>query len=308
MILGFYLWRLISAIVTTLPTSLANRMARGIGVLVYYVWFTRRQVARENFSRVLARPVDDPLVGRVARRAFSGYCVYLLEMMRYPRISLEEMRARVQIEEDSVLQELLARDQPLIVVSAHFGNMDYAAAVAAERYRRFTLAAETIKPIQLFEYLARVRSERGADLVPYDRAPRKIIQAIKQKQIVGFLIDFGINAQRDMNTTEVTFFGERTRFPSSPAILAQRFGAPLVVASTPIGKDGRIHVHIEPPIHLPHAMPREQAEREGMQRVAESLEKCIRAHPDQWYVFRPIWPTRAARPPLLKRLTAAFSD
>jgi lauroyl/myristoyl acyltransferase len=33
-----------------------------------------------------------------------------------------------------------------------------------------------------------------------------------------------------------------------------------------------------------------------MQQVADRFEKFIRQNPEQWYVFRPMWPqTRAAR-------------
>lgn len=307
--LGLYIWRFASAAVAVLPAPVVETVARGIGVVIYYSWVTRQNVARDNFGRVLGKKPRDPEVGRVARRALSNYCVYILDMLRYPRVPFERFEQRVEIREEERLKDVLAEDKPLIVVSAHFGNMDYAAAVAAKRYRRFTLAAETIKPVELFEYLARLRSERGTDLIPYDRAPRKIIEAIRRKEIVGFLIDFGVNSQKDIHNVEVTFFGDRTRFPSSPAILAQRFGAPLLVAFTHVTDEGRIEVDIEPPIYIPADQPREDVERQVMQLVAQRFEKYISAHPDQWYVFRPMWPRpQPRRRPLLKRLTAALND
>lgn len=305
--LGLYLWRFASSVVAFAPQPLVHSVARSVGALIYYSWVTRQGVARENFARVLQRDPRDPEVGRVARRALSNYCAYIADMMRYPSVPFAEFERRVRIHEDESLREVMALDKPLIVVSAHFGNMDYAAAVAAKRYRRFTLAAETIKPIELFDYLARLRSERGTDLVPYDRAPRKIIEAIRRKEIVGFLIDFGVNAQKDIHTAQVSFFGEHTTFPSSPAILAQRFSAPILVAFTHITRDGAIEVSIDPPIFIPRELPREQVELETMQHVAERFEKFIAAHPEQWYVFRPMWP-RAPRRTLLKRLTAVLSD
>ena len=102
----------------------------------------------------------------------------------------------------------------------------------------------------------RVRAENGVDLIPYDQAPRKIIEALKRKEIVGFLIDFGINAHKDINTVPVQFFGARTDFPSSPAILAQRYDAPVFVAFARVGEHKEIHIEIEPPIYVPRSLSR----------------------------------------------------
>ena len=70
-------------------------------------------------------------------------------MMRYPEVSRAEFRRQVHIHVDPATNAVLMQDRPLVLVSAHFGNMDYAAPAAVERYRKMTLAAETIKPIEL---------------------------------------------------------------------------------------------------------------------------------------------------------------
>ncbi len=289
MILAYYLWRFLSWLVAYLPPSLTDAIARGGGASVYYVWPARRRIARENFAHVLGRPPNDPAVGRVVRSSFSNYCRYLVAVMRYPSIPVEQLEQRVAIHESEEFRRAMTGKTPIVMISAHFGNMDYASAVATRRYGRFTLAAETIHPVQLFQYLARIRSERGVDLIPYDRAPRKILEAVKRKEWVGFLIDFGVNDQKDITNTEVLFFGAPTRFPASPAILAQRTGAPILVCHTWVDQE-RINCVIEDPLFIPKEMPKEEAARMAMQQVAHLMEKFIRAHPEQWYVYRAMWP------------------
>lgn len=276
-----------------LPPSLAEKIARGLGAGTYYVWRNKRRVARENFARVLNKPVNHPLVGRVARTSFTNYTVYLLNMLRYDRVTLDEFRRQVRFDIEPRAHALLMQDRPVILVSAHFGNMDYAAPAAVDRYRPITMAAETIKPPELFDHLARLRSAHGIHLIPYDRAPRKIIEALKRNEIVGFMLDFGINSHKDINTVAVTFFGEKTSFPASAVILAQRYQAPMVVSFAQIGPAGEIHIRTSPPIFVPSDLPREQAERETMQCIAGHFEQMIGSHPEQWYIFRPIWPQSA---------------
>lgn len=273
-----------------LPPSLAEKIARGLGTGTYYVWFTKRRVARENFAHVLHLPPNDPRVGRVARKSFSNYTVYILNMLRYQHVSNDEFFRRVHFEISSETHNLLQQPRPVIVVSAHFGNMDFAAPAAVKRYRPMTMAAETIKPVELFEHLARLRSQHGIHLIPYDRAPRKIIEALKHNEIVVFMLDFGINAHKDINTVPVTFFGETTHFPSSPALLAQRYNAPIIVSFAHIGAGEEIHIEVQDPLFVPTGLAREQAEQLMMQRVAEGFEKSLCKHPEQWYVYRPMWP------------------
>src|SRR5512141_1776344 len=119
----FFAWQTMTEVVAALPPSLAERVARGVGTSAYYLWFTRRRVARENFARVLSQAPNAPSVGRVARRSFGNYTVYLLNMMRYPHIPREEFLQRVEMHVDPATHELLQQDRPKIFVSAHFGNM-----------------------------------------------------------------------------------------------------------------------------------------------------------------------------------------
>lgn len=290
---GFFVWHTMSEVMGALPPSLAEKIARGLGAGTYYVWRNKRRVTRENFARVLNKPANHPQVGRVARTSFSNYTVYILNMLRYDRVTLDEFRSQVHFDIDPKTHALLLQDRPVIFVSAHFGNMDYAAPAAVARYRPITMAAETINPPELFDHLARLRSAHGIHLIPYDRAPRKIIEALKRKEIVGFMLDFGINSHKDINTTPVTFFGEKTTFPASAVILAQRYQAPMVVSFAQIGPNDEIHIRTSPPIFVPRDQPREQVERDTMQRIAEDFERIIRAYPDQWYIFRPIWPAKS---------------
>ena len=290
MIIGYFLWRFVSWLVSISPPRLADTIAGGSATTAYYIWWSRRKVARENFARVLGKHPNDPAVGRVARSSFANFGRYLVEVMRFPKVTMDQLEQRVVIHETDEFRRMMSRNTPIIAISAHFGNMDYASAVATRRYRPFTLAAETIQPVQLFRYLARVRAERGVALIPYDHAPRKIIEALKRKEVVGFLIDFGVNNHKDIATTEIMFFGAPTRFPASPAILAQRTGAAILVVHSYLDRERRIHSLIEDPIYVDKALPREEAAQATMQAVAQKMEKFIREHPDQWYVYRAMWP------------------
>lgn len=305
---GFFVWNVMREAMGALPPTLAAKIARGLGFGTYYLMREKRRIALENFAHVLDKPVKDPAVKRVARESFINYTVYLLHLLRFENATPDELTRRVHFESAPETEAALQLDYPIIMVSIHFGNMDYAGPAAIKRYRPLTIAAETIKPVDLFEHLARVRAKHGMYLIPYDRAPRKIIEALKRKELIAFMLDIGINGFEDLNRAPVTFFGKPTLFPSNPLILAQRYNAPLFCIFAHNGSDEDIHVHIDGPFHIPKHLPRAQAERQVMQQIAASFERTIRAHPAQWYIYRPMWESDASTSTLRRASDSTSPD
>ena len=69
-----------------------------------------------------------------------------------------------------------------------------------------------------------------------------------------------------------------------------RTGAPILVVHTFVDADKHIQSMIADPIYVPKEWTREQAAHATMQAVAQKMEQFIREHPEQWYVYRAMWP------------------
>ncbi len=289
MIALYWLWRLGMFLASLVPPRWSFAAAGAVGNSAYYLFPLRRRVARENFSHVLGRPPEDPEVGRVARQSFQNYARYLRDVLLYPRISMSELERRVVIHSKDHVDTAIAHGKGAILVSAHFGNMDVPSAVIANRYRPITLVGETLRPPQLMDLLTRMRDARNVHLFPYDRAPRKILEALKRNEMTGFLLDFGITHHLDIATVDVCFFGTTTPFPAGPAQLALLTGAPILVGHTRVMTDGVIHVYVTEPIVAQRTGNRPEDTRVIMQEIANRFEIFIRQHPEQWYMFRPMW-------------------
>ena len=63
----------------------------------YLVWPTKRRWSNRNFGYVLGLPPGDRRVRRMALRAYLEYGRYLVELMRLPSRSPEEMAAMVPV-------------------------------------------------------------------------------------------------------------------------------------------------------------------------------------------------------------------
>jgi lauroyl/myristoyl acyltransferase len=90
----------------------------------------------------------------------------------------------------------------------------------------------------------------------------------------------------------VPFFGEETKVPAGPAVLALRSRVPIIPAAVFLRRRGLIEVVIGPPILVERrGRLREDVERITIELVAR-YEGLIRSAPEQWHVFQPFWPMR----------------
>lgn len=294
MIVLYWLWRLGGFFVKRLPRCLSMQAAGWLGVVTYYLMPLRRHVARENFARVLCKTPNDPEVGRITRCAFKNFARLLCDVMVYPSMSIQEIERRVTIHHSEYVQQALSYGKGAIFVSAHFGNMDLPSAFLAHRYAPITLVGETLRPPQLMDWFTRIRHARRVYLYPYESAPRKIIQALKRNEMTAFLLDFGVTHHFDITTVPVHFFNTETAFPAGPAQLALLTGAPILVGYARMLPDGRIEGEITPPILVQCSHNRRAVIQSTMQEIACRMEQFIRAHPEQWYIFRPMWKSNAS--------------
>ncbi len=289
MIAIYWLYRLSAWLTNLAPRRMSFAFASTVGTTAYYIMRARRRVARENFSHVLGKPANDPKVGLVARHAFRNYVRYIRDVMIYPTLGVAELEGRVRIHGQEQLERTLTVGKGAILVSAHFGNMDLPSAVAARQYKPMTLVAETLRPQKMMDFMTTMRSRRNVFLYPYDKAPRKMLEAIRRNEIIGMLLDFGVTHHLDIDTVPVQFFGTETKFPSGPAQLSRLTGAPIIVCHTRVMDNEKIDASLTEPIFVHRTRNRQCDLQKAMEEIAGRFEQFISQSPEQWYIFRPMW-------------------
>jgi len=98
-------------------------------------------------------------------------------------------------------------------------------------------------------------------------------------------------------------FGAWTTLPAGPAILAAKHGSAIVPFSINRLPDGTFRAVAGDPILVPSDSPSNLAI--ATQKVATALEGHISPAPEQWYIFKPIWPATAEEAARLEARNAA---
>ena len=292
--LGFWGWRVGAGIAQRLPARPLYAFAVVFGELGYVVWTAKRRIAKHNFAIVLGRPSTDREVAQVARRAFRNFAKYIVEIMRFPRLSVADFERLVAVEGWEHLRGALALGKGVIFVSIHFGNFELGGARIADEIP-LNVIADELENQRLMDLLVGNRAHKNITLLSPDGAAKKVLGALRRNEMVGLMMDLGPRAQA-FDIVEANFFGTPTAFPSVAANLARVSGAPIVVAAVVRGKDNTFTGIALPPIFVERTKQAADDVQRATQAIARGLETFVSRWPDQWYIFRPMWPQPVLAP------------
>jgi len=264
----------------------------------YLSWPARRRATRASLAHVLGTTPDDRRVDRLARRMYRNYGEYVVELMRLPTMPPGALVREVDLSAADEIEEARGLDRGVIMVGAHLGHNEAGAASVADRGWHVSVLGDDTEYRELFDHLSRQRAAWGIHLLPW-RNLRGMYTALRRHELVGMLVDWGYRP----DGVPVRLFGEWTTLPPGPATLAARTGAVIMPIAIPLLQSGTMRYRGEtsPLIEVASAEPAEIAR--ATQAIAAAMERAIRRYPDQWWVFKAMWPeTAQQKERLLARL------
>lgn len=286
--LTYYLHRLLGLIVPLIPPGLAYPLATRLGDLFYHLDKVTRANIHDNVAHILAgsqKSVGDSEA--IVRGVFRNMAKNFYDLFRVHTLSLAEIDRLVKVEGREHVERALSKGKGLIVVAAHFGNVDVVAQVPALWGLPVTGPAEHLKPEALFQYICSLRANRGFRLIPIDGPLFELFRALRRNEVVALAADRTIAGSGIV----VNFFGAPARLPDGHAQLSLRTGAPIIVGVGQRLPDNSVVVHLEPPLELESTGDRDRDARAGVEKVVAILERYIGQQPEQWVMSVPLWQT-----------------
>ncbi|MFE4549441.1 MULTISPECIES: phosphatidylinositol mannoside acyltransferase [unclassified Streptomyces] len=273
--------------VKTLPEPVAVRLGRTVADLA---WRKRgKGVLRleSNYARVVPDAGPERLA-ELSRAGMRSYLRYWMESFRLPAWSRERVRAGFAPRDVHHLTDGIASDRGVILALPHMGNWDLAGAwVTTELETPFTTVAERLKPESLYDRFVAYREGLGMEVLPHSggTAFGTLARRLRDGGLVCLV------AERDLSASgvEVKFFGETTRMPAGPALLAQQTGALLLPVTlwyddSPV-MQGRVH----PPVEVPETGTRAEKTSVMTQALADAFATGISDHPEDWHMLQRLW-------------------
>jgi KDO2-lipid IV(A) lauroyltransferase len=291
MMLGWYviygIVRLGARLAQILPINRAYAIAGFIFGWSFQLWSTKRRHTQENVARILDQHPEHPAVRQLAQDAWKNFGKYFVEFLRMPALHPSDLAQLVTVQGVPILERALAHPQGVIFVQAHFGNMDLPSTVLSRYNRAAVVAADSLKPPAMMRWAKRTRARWNLDLVPNKGCLPILQKTLEAGGLVGLAVDVGVHQKG--KGIGVKFFGEDSTFPAGPALLAQRTNAVIVPTCAIRQPDGRFTVVVDEPVVFQFTGDLAHDLQVVTQKMVHRLEAFIRAHPEQWYIFRPVW-------------------
>ena len=271
-----------------LPPRVGYGIASLIAGAIVRFKTTTYSTVSDNLRHVLGPQVDDRTLHKMVHRVIvhAGRVYYdFYRAANWPR---ERLVRAVQVSDRYIdlMKTQSGKGQGVFVLGLHMSAYDLAmVSIAARGFS--TQVLSLADPGEGFRVQDRLRASVGIDVTQISpQSLRLAIRRLGEGWVVFTGVDRPVAAERE----PVEFFGRPSNLPTGPARLALMSGATVLIARCRSDPGQGYSVDFTGPLEMVRLRDRQEAIRVNARRMAAVLEDYIRARPEQWLMFHPVWP------------------
>jgi len=299
----YLLIRVCSFMINLLPEGAALWIGRQLGNGMYFLDPEHREVAIQNLHIAFGHVKTEEQIRSIAKKSFQNLGMTAVEFLRIPKMTVENFKEKVAPEGmESFLKKVVEREKGILVLLSHLGNWEMMGLMSKVLGEPVVVLARPVKKNRWLDgFVFEVRKAAGLEVIPSEKAGKKVIRALSQNRIVGILIDQ--RAKRSEGVW-VDFFGRKAPTTPALAVLAMRTGVPVLPVFMIRNEHGRHHLLVKEFLQLVDTGDIKKDVETNTQIINDTLESVIRQYPDQWFWVHRRW-ERKKRPHHPRRLPKA---
>ena len=259
-------------------------------------WMAWRMMRQTNAAVAanLAVVMPEESTAALEHAALATYRQYArdtIDFLRALSASPEELESMFALPEENrrIFEDVLAQGRGGLLVTGHYGNWEAGGLLMSRVVRMpLTVVAMAESDEDVNRLRREIREQMGIATLEVRQSLDTALQIrrlLAENRFVAMLMDRHLGRDR----VAVNFFGRRTWFLQTPALMAYFTGAPLVVCFLERDRPGHFQTKAVGPIVVDRSLPRDEAVRQATQRVADAIEARVRANPHSWYHFYRYW-------------------
>lgn len=267
-----------------LPARGADACGAALGRLIGKLWRRRSQIAHENLSRAFP-DWNEKRVNEVAISVFANFGRTAFEILRITPSTSEALMVSVDAPSMDFMENAQRGGKGAILMSGHIGNWELLVGYLRARGYPIDVVVKPMRnPLSDALYNAR-RRDLQLGIIYTQTATRGIVQALRDKRLVAILAD----QHAGEDGVEVMFFGRKVSTPRGPAVLALKYGCPIITGCMIRTSAGRFRMEIDGPLTYRATGNQYEDVRAITQEFTLRLENHIRKYPDQWLWTHKRW-------------------
>jgi KDO2-lipid IV(A) lauroyltransferase len=283
----YLLVRLFVAVVQALSPSAARAVAGGLAWLAYRVDRRHRLVAQENLRHAFGDRLDDSRRDALVRAVYGHFCTLLVEIIQAPRrLHAHNWRHYLDLPHAGLLVDCLLSGRPLLIVTGHLGNWEIAGfALGLLGFRTYAVARPLDNPY-LDAFLRRFREATGQKILAKHGDFDQMTAVLANGGVLATLADQDAGPRGQF----VEFFGRPASTHKAMAILALKYGVPLLVTGTTKVREPMHYQVLAEDLILPEDY---EGQRDAVQAITQrltgALERLVRGAPGQYFWLHRRW-------------------
>ena len=285
----FLQWRFNTVLIRWLPRIVVRPYLVLLGRIYHFFKHEEKNEIRKNLTAVIRRFPEKKPTDLTVRLTFRGIYHHYYEKLiiayahfdRVCRFLIE----RVELEGQNHIDESLSRGRGVILVTAHFGAVEFLPLFLALKGYPVTMVVRFKTP-RLKRALVKRGASKSITLLDANNGEQVIfsaLQALKTNQILITECD-EFKAYRPHRNRSTQFLGCPCPVDRSLDLLCRRYSSPVIMGV--VRRKGKDHYGLRL-----HSLSRTQVNHQSdgvSQRALQLLERYIYLFPEQWYQWKEV--------------------
>ena len=272
-----------------IPLPVGRFIGKMLGSLFFFFPLRRTRVSFDNIRNSFGHSMGMKELKRMNRQVILHFAQMLFEIPHILRMNRENLERYVNFVHVEKLNDVLKKGKGVFILTGHFGNWEIMSAAVSLRFDKLSVVARPFDFQPFDNVMNDLRSRFGTEIIPKQKAMRKLLNAIKEKRMVGILLDQNVDWYAGVF---VNFLGRWACTNKGLALLALKTGAPVIPAFTVRQKDGRYRIIFGDEIRLVRTGDKTKDIEENTALFTRVIEDYVRRYPDHWFWFHMRWKTR----------------
>ena len=210
--------------------------------LFYHLVSKSRLIVLHNLQRSFPEK-DAKEIIKIAKGVYRHFAIVAAEFFDMPYITKENIHKWVEMEGMEYADAALARGKGALSIVAHFGNWELLTIAIPMLIRPMYIVYRPLDSPVINNMVEYVRTMQGNALIPKGGSGKKVMELLKENQIIGILSDQNVARYEGVF---VDFFGRPACTGVGLAVMAMRSGSPVVPVFMARQKSGKYKLIIKP--------------------------------------------------------------
>jgi len=285
------------------PLGAALAIGRGLGWLAPRLSPLHFRRVRRDIELAFSGQMSPREISHTARLFYQRLGENLVEFLRLPYLTTEEIFRESILEGAEHLDRALEKGKGAILFTGHIGNWEMLAAAVGLTSYRITAIIRPQADDALTALFNRIREAHGLKVVPMTDI-RACIRVLKQNECLAILGDVNANNPGAF----VQFLGRPAATYTGAAYLAMTTGAEILPVFDERLPDHRHHIRVGPAIPLIRTCDNRRDLLVNIMRAQYFLQQEVLRRPRDWFWLLNRWKTRPESVPVPERIPMEHRD